>query len=133
MSTGNIRTVDVNYALDTLVTNWGTLSVGLSTTQPVLSNGDIVGYTEPVGGSYARASMPTTSWNAASNRVKTNSVDIDFPSPTGTWGYIGYVVVFDGTVPVFYGTLTAPVNVVAGGQELRIGAGTLSVAFPANQ
>jgi len=133
MSTGNIRTTDVNYALDTLVTNWGTLSVGLSTTQPVLSNGAIVGYTEPVGGSYARVSMPTTAWNPASNRVKTNSVDLDFPSPTGTWGYIGYVVVFDGATPVFYGTLTAPVNVVAGGQELRIGAGTLSVAFPANQ
>lgn len=133
MSTGNIRTLDVNYALDTLVTNWGTLSVGLSTTQPVLSNGAIVGYTEPVGGSYVRANMPTSSWNAAANRVKTNSVDIQFPSPTGTWGYIGYVVVFDGATPVFYGTLTSPVNVVSGGQELRIGAGTLSVAFPANQ
>lgn len=133
MSTGNIRTLDVNYALDTLVTNWGTLSVGLSTTQPVLSNGAIVGYTEPVGGGYARVSMPTTSWSAAANRVKTNSVDLEFGSPTSTWGYIGYVVVFDGTIPVFYGTLTAPVNVVAGGQNIRIGAGTLSVAFPANQ
>lgn len=132
MSTGNIRTIDVNYALDTLVANWGTLSVGLSTTQPVMSSGTIVGYTEPVGGGYVRVSMPTTSWNPATNRVKTNSVDIEFPTPTSTWGYIGYIVVFDGTVPVFYGTLTSPVNAVAGGQNLRIGAGTMSVAFPAN-
>ena len=132
MSTGNIRTLDVNYALDALVTNWGTLTVGLSTTQPVLSNGNIIGYTEPVGGGYVRANMPTTSWNAASNRVKTNSVDLLFPTPTSTWGFIGYIVVFDGTIPVFYGTLTSPLNAVGGGQNLRIAAGTMSVAFPAN-
>jgi len=133
MSTGNIRSIDANSALDTLVNNWGTLSLALSTTQPVLSNGDIVGYTEPSGGSYARASVPTSSWAPAANRVKVTDTDIDFPAPTGNWGYVGYVVAFTAAgTPVFYGTLTQALNIVTGGQDLRIGAGTLSIAFPAN-
>jgi hypothetical protein len=132
MATGNIRTPDVNYALDALVTNWGTLEIGLSTTQPVLTNGVVAGQTEPSGGGYARVSLPTSGWSAAANRVKVNSVDIQFNSPTSTWGFIGYVVAFKSGVPVWYGTLTAAANIVAGGQALRIPAGTLSIAFPAN-
>jgi hypothetical protein len=71
-------------------TTWApaTWYVGLSTTTP---NEDGTGFTEPVGGSYARVAVTnnTTNWPAATTSSgvtsKANGTVIQFTNPTGTY------------------------------------------------
>lgn len=56
----------------------------------VKSNGE-----EPVGNGYARVQTDSDDWNSASAGVIDNSVKIIFPQPTGTWGTITHVKLFD--------------------------------------
>jgi len=121
-----------NAMLNDVPATYGDMTVGLSTTTPQLVGGVITNVTEPSGGSYARASLPTTAWALASNRTKITNADIDFPPPTANWGFISHAVVYDASTgnALFFGQLTQVVNVVAGGQRIRIAAGTLSIALP---
>ena len=124
----------VNGALNGIVNTYGDMEVGLSTTQPYLSGGAIIGITEPFSfNGYDRAPLPTTSWDAASNRAKVTNEDILFPVPTGDWGLITYVVIYDVSSgdPIFFGPLSQAVNIIAGGNSPRIVAGGISIAFPA--
>lgn len=123
----------VNTALDSIVTTYGNMTVALSTTQPYLSGGLITGYTEPVGGGYTREPLPTSLWNPAANRAKSTNAPIEFNAPTANWGLITNMVIIDESTgtPIFYGTLSQPVNITAGGDAPRIVAGGISIAFPA--
>lgn len=51
--------------------------------------------TEPVGGGYARVSTDSDDWNAAADGVITNLATVAFPTPTGTWGSITKIKLFD--------------------------------------
>lgn len=122
-----------NAMLNDIPVTYGDMEVGLSTTTPVVSGGIITNITPPGNGiGYARPLLTPSDWNNAANRVKVTNKDIEFPNPTGDWGYITHVVVFDESTgtPLFYGQLTQAVNIVAGGKALRIPAGTISLALP---
>jgi len=122
----------VNAMLNDIPATYGDMEVGLSSTTPVVSGGVITNITEPSGGGYARASLPTGYWDLAANRTKITNTDIDFPAPTVDWGYVTHAVVYDASTgdALFYGQLTQSVNIIAGGQQLRIAAGTISLALP---
>lgn len=122
----------VNAMLDDIPATYGDMEVGLSSTTPVVSGGVITNVTEPAGGGYARASLPTGYWNLAANRTKVTNTDIDFLAPTSDWGFITHAVIYDASTgtPLFYGQLTQTVNIVGGGQSLKIAAGTISLALP---
>lgn len=64
-----------------------TVEIGLSTTT-IADDG--TGYTEPVGGAYARVSKANNNTNFAVSvaGVKTNASEIAFPTATGDWGII---------------------------------------------
>lgn len=71
-----------------------TLYFGLSTT-PI--NDDGTGETEPVGGSYARASAANnkTTWGNASGATLSNDIEISFDESSGSWGTVTYVFIAD--------------------------------------
>lgn len=125
----------VNTALDALIAAEGTLHVGLSTTKPSRSSSSpsgATGITEPLGGGYARVTLPVSGWAAASDRLKVTNVNIAFPNPTADWGQVGWVVVWnDADEVVVTGDLDQIVNVKAGGDQVVIPASTMSVYLPA--
>jgi hypothetical protein len=123
----------VNTMLDGVVTTYGDMSIGLTTTMPYLSSGSIVGVTEPSGGGYARASLPVASWGPAVNRAKPTDTAVTFPGPTGTWGFIVAIVVYDTSsgLPIFYGPLSSGVSIDVSVDAPRIVAGAISLALPA--
>lgn len=97
--------------------------VGFSTTDP---GDDGSGLFEPSGSGYARVETSPSDWSEAVAGVLENLTDITFPQPTGNWGLISHIVLFDavaggnllGSAPVVSprtidGTSTAP-NFVAG-------------------
>ena len=122
----------INTMLNTLR---GSATVALSTTQPVLAMTGLIGatnITEPSSSAgYARQNLAASDWNAAANRILSTNVDITFPSATADWGEVGWVVVYSGTRVVFFGELARKVNVVNGGDQVTIPAGTLSLYLPA--
>jgi hypothetical protein len=65
-----------------------TISVGLSTSTPADAG---TGITEPSGNNYGRVTVAT--WNASSGGASANTGDIDFPTPSGSWGLITYTIV----------------------------------------
>lgn len=107
-----------------------TLYVGLSTTQPV---DDGTGVTEPVGGSYAREAVTNdaTEWSAAAAGVKTNLNDIAFTAATGSWGTVGWFVIYDaltGGNMLYWGTIQTP-RTIASGDEFTFPAGDLVITL----
>lgn len=90
---GRLSDADANALLDSLYGSGtpATRYYGLSTTQPANDGTNI---TEPSGGSYARVAVTnnSTNWPAASARAKSNGTAMMFPSPTGSWGVIGWWV-----------------------------------------
>lgn len=120
----------VNSMLDHIVSIYGDMDLGLSITNPSISGGSIVNILEPTGASYNRASVLATDWAAAANRTKTNQEDIIFVAPLEDWGTIGYVVLYNGGTPVITATLTSSVNIQAGGKQVRIPAGSISISLP---
>ena len=106
MATG-FTGMDENASLDAKITAWGTCQLAISSTEPTFDDSVTTGstkgltagtFTEISGGSYARVSIPTTSWATASSRLKSNSADITFPTPTADWGTgLQYLVLFDST------------------------------------
>lgn len=121
-----------NAMLNDIPATYGDMEVGLSKTTPVVSNGVITNVTEPAGGGYSRAALPTGFWSLAANRTKVTNSDVDFASPTADWGFITHAVIYDASTgdALFYGQLTQNVNIIGGGQSLRISAGTISIALP---
>jgi hypothetical protein len=122
-----------NSALDALISAAGNMTVGLSTTQPVINNTIAAlasNITEPTDTSYNRIPLTAANFAAASGRLKCTNTDITFPTPTGDWGSVGWVVVWSGTTVVFFGDLTDQVNITAGGSAPVIPAGTLSIYLP---
>lgn len=91
--------------------------LGLSTTTP---NDDGTGFTEPVGGAYARVSITnnTTNFPAATTvdgvTSKSNGTKFTFVNPTGTWGVIvayGFFLASSGSTPEYWNPLDASITV----------------------
>ena len=74
-------------------TREATLHFGLSSTDP---GDDGQTATEPSTGSYARVAKTNNATNfpAASAGAKSNGTAITFPTATGSWGALGYFVVW---------------------------------------
>jgi len=72
-----------------------TVYVALFTAAPTDSGGG----TEVTGGSYARAAVTNnaTNWPAASGGAKSNGTTITFATPTGSWGTVVAVGIFDAS------------------------------------
>lgn len=109
-----------------------TIYFGLSTTLPTNSGSNI---TEPSGGSYARVAVTNNSTNfpAASARSKSNGTAITFPSPTGSWGTVGYWIEMSastgGSLRAF-GALNSSQTVSSGDQAPTFAAGAFVVSIP---
>lgn len=99
------------------------LYFGLLTSAPSDSGGG----TEVSGGSYARVEMAasmanfagtqgagTTTASSGTSGTTSNNVNITFPSPTGSWGVVAYVGVYDTLTSgnlLCWGALTTPKTV----------------------
>lgn len=72
-----------------------TIYIGLLYGAP---NVDGSGASEPIGKNYARVVVANnaTVWPAATNRVKTHTVNIEFPSASDDWGELAYGGIFTG-------------------------------------
>jgi len=94
-----------------------TLYIGLSTTTPTDSGGNI---TEPATGAYARVSVTnnTTNWPNASGGAKSNGVAITFPEATASWGTVTHFFIADTnsgfTNVIATGALTASKTIDTG-------------------
>lgn len=107
--------------------------IGLSTTQP---NDDGTGFTEPVGGSYARKAVTNnvTNWPAAATvggvTTKANGTKITFVDPTGTWGSAvawGAFLASSGGTPEFTNGLQTPVTIKSGNTPVEFDVAALSL------
>jgi hypothetical protein len=101
-------------------------SLAASTTEPQ-ENGS--GITEPSGGGYARVSITNNTANfpnAPLGGPKTNGADFTFPTANGSWGTLGWWVLYDGATPVIFGTLT-PSKLIESGDILRIPTGQMTI------
>ena len=99
---------------------------GLLTSAPSDSGGG----TEVSGGSYARVEIAASMANFAGTQAAgsttassgtsgetSNNVNITFPAPTGNWGVISYVAVYDASTSgnlLVWGALTTPKTVNSG-------------------
>jgi len=87
------KVLDFNFGA-TSYTPPGTLYMGVSTSviQP-----DGSGYTEPVGGAYARVAVTNnkTNFTVASNGTLSNATAITFVESTAAWGTITYAFLAD--------------------------------------
>jgi len=110
-----------------------TVEIGLSTTS---IEDDGSGYTEPVGGSYARVSVTNdnTNWAPSVSGSKENAADIDFPAATGSWGTVTDWFICDVGLSQIYikGVLDdgsgAPLpRPITSGDEFKFPAGDLRI------
>ena len=125
-----------NSVLDTAITSVaGNLQVALSTTEPEIDDTAATGVynvTDPSGGAYARQALNTTAWAASTDRIKETNAAITFPAATADWGTVTHIVVYrvsDGKC-VFVGALDEELEVLAGGDNLVIPAGLITLALP---
>jgi hypothetical protein len=109
------------------------VDIGLSTT--AISD-DGTGYTEPVGGSYARVTKANTNanWAVATAGSKINASDIVFPTATGDWGTVTHWFISDTALTQIYayGVLDDGLGVplpraVLNGDEFKFLAGDLRI------
>ncbi len=73
---------------------------------------------EPSGGGYTRVQTETSDWGQASGGEVANVSAITFPAPTGDWGTIDTVHIYDaasGGNLLAEGTITESIEVLAGG------------------
>lgn len=117
--------------LNTITYAPATWYLALSTTQP---NEDGTGFTEPVGGSYARPALtnnatnfpPSTTVNGVT--TKKNGAAFTFPNPSGLWGLIGWYGFFDvasGGLVQWHNPLDTPITVQSGNTPVEFAAGQL--------
>lgn len=118
-------------------TTWApaTWYLGISTTTP---NEDGTGFTEPVGGSYARVAATNNSTNfpAATTvsgvTTKKNGAKLTHPNPTGNWGlitYYGWFTASTGGTPEYTNDLDTPITVQSGNTPVEFDVGQLSMAW----
>lgn len=118
-------------------TTWApaTWYIGLSTTTP---NEDGTGFTEPVGGSYARVGLTNnaTNWPAAVTTsgvtLKKNGVAATYTNPTGNWGLIvcyGLFTAVSGGTPEYWGALDTQITVQSGNTPVQFDINQLSLQF----
>lgn len=111
--------------------NPATWYLGMSTTTP---NEDGTGFTEPVGGSYARVAVTnnTTSFPAATtvsgDTTKVNGVKFTFPNPTGNWGALGHYGWFlasSGGTPEYTNPFDAAITAKSGNTPVELDIGQM--------
>lgn len=118
-------------------TTWApaTWYLGLSTTTPA---DDGTGFSEPVGGSYARVTCTNNSTNfppaSAPGGVtqKVNGAKFTFPNPTGNWGAIthfGFFTAASGGTPEWVGAIDTTINPKTGNSPVEFDAGELVMTF----
>lgn len=118
-------------------TTWApaTWYVGLSTTTP---NDDGSGFTEPVGGAYARVAVTNNATNfptattASGVTTKTNGAKITWPNPTGTWGaisYYGFFTASSGGTPEYTFALDTSITVKSGNTPVEFDVSQTSLAW----
>ena len=96
--------------MGTALTQPTNLWVGLSTTTPTATGGNV---TEPSGNAYARVSTADADWaaaTAANPSVVTNANAVTFPTATGSWGTVTHVTLHtasSGGAVVGFAALTA--------------------------
>ena len=120
-----------------------TLYLGLSTS-PVQDDG--TGYTEPMGGGYARVAIHNTIydpqadtgfWLAAETAVegdhlgkgvKASAIDLEFPEAEGDWGTISHFFLTDGFDVLGAGKLNKS-RTIEEGDVVRFKAGELMITL----
>lgn len=114
-------------------TSWApaTWYCGLSTTPP---SDDGTGFTEPVGGAYARVAVANNATNfpaaqtVSGETTKTNGTKITFPNPTGNWGAVahyGWFTAATGGTPEYHQPLDTPITPKSGNSPVEIDAGQM--------
>jgi hypothetical protein len=71
--------------------------IGLSTADPTETGGSD---TPPSGNGYARVSTAPSDWGNptdADPSVITTTSDVDFPTPTGSWGTVTHITIYDAS------------------------------------
>lgn len=115
----------VNATLrNTAFTSPATVYLALYTTDPT----DADTGTEVTGGSYARQSI---TFGAPSNGVSTNSVAIEYPQCTSTWGTVTHIGIRDAltTGNLLYHTPLDVSKTISTGDIFKIAIGSLSVTL----
>lgn len=109
--------------------------IGISTT---VSSPDGTGFTEPVGGSYARVAVTNnaTNWPAAvtasGRTTKKNGTPATFANPTGSWGKIaewGAFLTSTGGTPVYSNAVNDEILPRAGLSPVEFAAQTLEMVW----
>lgn len=106
-----------------------TLYLALSTADP---GEDGTGIAEPSGGGYARAQILTTDWAAASGGAKSTDEDIAFGAPSGNWGTITHIALFDavsGGNMLLHAELAYSKEILSGASAPTFAAGDLTVSI----
>lgn len=108
---------------------------GLSTTTP---NDDGTGFTEPVGGAYARVGMtnnitnfPVAATVAGETTIK-NGVKITWANPTGNWGVVTHYGIFTaltGGTPEYTNPLDSPITIKSGNTPVEFDVSALVLPF----
>lgn len=92
---------------------------------------DAGGGTEVSGGSYARQQITAANWAAASGGSKTTTIDVNFPTASGSWGTITNIAIYDAVTTgnmLWHGTLSAS-KAIGSGDVFRMAAGQLTLTL----
>lgn len=106
----------------------GTVYLALSTANPTA---DGSGLAEPSGNNYSRLAVTNnlTNFPAASAGAKSNGVAFTFPTPSGSWGTITHVAIFDaasGGNMLDFGALAAA-KTIGNGDVVQFAIGELDI------
>jgi hypothetical protein len=101
--------------------------IGLSTTTPTVTGGNV---TEPTGNGYAVVAVTNNATNfpPSAGGAKVNGVAIVFPTATGSWGTVTYVIFKDGASGSVVGfSLLATPRTIATGAVPTLAAGSILI------
>ena len=120
-----------NYQKDIILDDLfsGSVYAGFSLADPL---DDESGLDEPVGGDYARVEIAPADWAAAASGSKANANAITFAAPTGNWGTVTHLCLFDAAVAgnlLYHCELVYPKEVLNGGTAPEFAAGDLIVTI----
>jgi len=118
-------------------TTWApaTWYLGLSVSVP---NDDGTGFSEPVGGSYARVAVTNNSTNfpaavtTAGETTKTNGAKFTFTNPTGLWGNVvayGWFTASSGGLPQYHNPLDSGITIKSGNTPVEFDINALVMRF----
>ncbi len=119
---GFVNDATANAMLDAAIS--GTVYLGLYVGDPEGAG------TEVSGNNYARAAV---TFAAAASRAKASDADATFPTPSGSWGTVDYLAVFEadtGGTPILGGPATAS-KTIGSGDTVKASAGNLVLSIPA--